>query len=104
MTQACSACSIAPEESRLKGIALFVGAMVFCPCHLPITAAGFAALLGTAWLAQNPVLLYVVFGVTYLFFLIFGVRYVVRWRDRERAREAAHAEHATPAPSSAGAA
>jgi hypothetical protein len=77
--------------------------MVFCPCHLPLTAAGFAALLGTAWLAQNPALLYLVFGVTYFFFLVFGVRYVFRWRERERMKEQQHAMHA-PAPSKAEAA
>jgi threonine/homoserine/homoserine lactone efflux protein len=103
VTQACATCTTAPEESRLKGVALFVGAMVFCPCHLPLTAAGFAALLGSAWLADDPALLYVAFGVTYLFFLVFGIRYVFRWRDRERAREAEHARHA-PAASSAEAA
>ena len=79
---------------------MFVGAMVFCPCHLPLTAAGFAALLGTAWLVDNPALLYLVFGVTYLFFLVLGVRYVFRARDREREREQEHARH-TPASSSA---
>lgn len=94
MTQACAACTVAPEESRLKGVALFVGAMVFCPCHLPLTAAGLSALIGAAWLAANPALLYAVFGVTYLFFLVFGMRYVFRWRDKERQREEAHAAHA----------
>ena len=51
---------------------------------------------GTAWLAGNPALLYIVFGVTYLFVIGFGLMYLVRRRDRERIREALHAQHEEP--------
>lgn len=95
MTQACAAChSTAPPQSRWKGVALLVGAIVFCPCHLPATIAALALFGGTAWLVGNPALLYLAFGVTYLFVIGFGVMYLMRRRDAERAREALHAQHA----------
>lgn len=85
---------IAPDESRWKGVALFVGAIVFCPCHLPVTIAALAALGGTAWLVGHPALLYFVFGLIYIFVLAFGIRYLMRRRDEERAKERVHAAHA----------
>lgn len=94
VSQACTACNtIAPAGSRWKGIALFVGAILFCPCHLPVTLAALAAAGGTAWLAGQAALLYLVFGLTYLLVLALGIRYIVRRRDAERAWERAHAEH-----------
>lgn len=81
-------------KSRWKGVALLVGAIVFCPCHLPATIAALALFGGTAWLVGNPALLYLAFGVTYLFVIGFGLMYLVRKRDAERAREALHAKHA----------
>ena len=96
MTQACAACPRAPGESRLKGVALFVGVLATCPCHLPLTIAALAAVDGTAWLVGNASLLYLAFGVTYLFLVFAGLRYVVRARDDERQREHFHADHASP--------
>lgn len=71
-----------------------MGAILFCPCHLPITIAAAAALGGTAWLAGQAALLYLVFGLTYLLVLFMGVRYVMRRRDEERERERLHSAHA----------
>ena len=108
MTQACTACDkAAPEGSRAKGAALFVGAIVFCPCHLPLTVAGFTAIGALAWLAEFKALLYLAFGVTYLFVIVFGVRYLSRKRDEERRLEAIHEEthlDARPAPANPAAA
>jgi hypothetical protein len=108
VTQACAAClSSAPPESRWKGVALLVGAIVFCPCHLPATLALLALFGGTAWLVGNPALLYFVFGVTYLFVIGFGLMYLVRRRDAERLQEALHGTHGSdiaPAVSSSAAA
>lgn len=98
MSEACAACNVAvPEASRWKGAALFVGAIFFCPCHLPATIGALAAVGGTAWLTGNPWLLYLVFGVVYLLVLGFGLKYLLRRRDEERARETLHAHHAPAA-------
>jgi cytochrome c biogenesis protein CcdA len=38
-----------PEQAENRGLAWVVGAFVICPCHLPLTLWGIAALLsGTA--------------------------------------------------------
>ncbi|MBI2078060.1 MAG: hypothetical protein HYT80_06790 [Euryarchaeota archaeon] len=82
-------------------MALFVGAIVFCPCHLPVTIAGLTAIGALAWLTEFKALLYLAFGVTYLFVVVVGVRYLSRKRDEERRRETIHEEHhidARPAP------
>jgi len=108
VTQACAACeTVAPEGGRLKGAALFVGAIVFCPCHLPATIAAFTAIGALAWLTEFKALLYLAFGVTYLFVIVFGVRYLSRKRDEERRLEAIHEEthlDARPAPANPAAA
>lgn len=105
MTQACAACRTpAPGESRWKGAALLVGAIVFCPCHLPATIAALTVIGGAVWLVGNAALLYLVFGVTYLLVIGAGLRYVLRTRADERALEALHLTHAAPAPSSVAAA
>jgi hypothetical protein len=71
-----------------------VGALVFCPCHLPLTIAGLTALTGAAWLVGRSALLYVGFGVAYLLVLALAARYLVRGRDRERE----HARHGLSLP------
>lgn len=96
MSEACAACeNAAPGESRGKGVALFVGAIAFCPCHLPATIAGISALGGAAWITGNQVLVYLAFGVTYLFVIGFGLRYLFRQRAKERERDALHVAHAS---------
>lgn len=90
----CAACQADPNESRWKGVALMVGATVFCPCHLPATLGAMAALGGTAWLAGQSWLAYLLFSALYVFVIVFGARYVMRSRDREREREAHSSEHA----------
>lgn len=95
LSQACTACNtIAPDESRWKAVALFVGAVLFCPCHLPVTIAAVAAFGGAAWLAGQAALLYLVFGLTYLLLVALGLRYLIRRRDAEREAERLHAAHA----------
>lgn len=98
MSQDCAACNAAvPEGSRWKGVALFVGAIFFCPCHLPATIGGLTIIGGTAWLTGNAWLVYLVFGVAYLLVLGFGLKYLLRRRDEENGRESLHAQHAPAA-------
>jgi membrane protein implicated in regulation of membrane protease activity len=102
VTESCSTClAKAPSESRWKGVALLVGAIVFCPCHLPATIAVLAAFGGSAWLVGSPALLYLAFGVTYLFVIGYALAYLARKRDAERRLEALHAEHTRGATTSA---
>ena len=49
-----------PRSLETRGMAWMIGAFIFCPCHLPITLAALALLLGgTAagvLLRQHPVI------------------------------------------------
>lgn len=98
----CPACVDAstPESiPRWKAPLLFVGFLLFCPCHLPVTFAFVAALgaglTGAAWLFANQVLVYAVFSAVYLVVLFYLFRWFVQRRDRERALDGIHAAHAS---------
>lgn len=41
--------------TTIRGVALIVGAFVFCPCHLPLTLFALTALLSGTGLAWLPV-------------------------------------------------
>lgn len=82
---------------RWKAPLAFVGVLLFCPCHLPVTFAAFSGIavaLGAAWFATQRVLVYVGFSLAYLLFLFVFVRWVLRSRDRERQLDQVHAGHA----------
>lgn len=82
---------------RWKAPLLFVGTLLLCPCHLPATFAGIAALgtalTGAAWLFANKALVYAVFGISYLALLALFLRWVFSARDRQRRLETLHATH-----------
>lgn len=98
----CPACDQELEHQpvpRWKAPLLFVGVLLFCPCHLPATFAVLAAvgagLGGSAWLLGNQLLVYVIFSLVYLGLLGVFLRWVFAQRDRERHREEIHGRHAS---------
>lgn len=104
MSAECPACEQALREEpipRWKAPLLFVGALLFCPCHLPATFAALAAvggaLGGAAWFFGNQVLVYSAFSLFYLVFLVLLARWFLGQRDRERHAERLHASHPTQA-------
>lgn len=94
----CSQCQpVAPQGGRLKRTGAWIGLLLFCPCHLPLTIAGLLLML-SAWglPASEPWMrpvLYAVFGGSFTFFVVVLVRWAMRRRDLERAREAQHEAH-----------
>lgn len=76
---------------------MFVGALLFCPCHLPVTFGVVAALggglTGAYWLFGNQAVVYAFFSVVYVILLAWMVRWFIASRDRERAIEQAHQLH-----------
>jgi membrane protein implicated in regulation of membrane protease activity len=82
---------------RWKAPFLFVGTLLFCPCHLPVTFALLAsvgtALTGATWLFGNRPLVYGVFALLYFVFLFLFLRWVLSARDRERRLGRRHARH-----------
>lgn len=98
----CAGCASAtPTTSRWKAPLLFVGALLFCPCHLPVTFAAFAAVGasvgGAAWFFGHQVLVYATFSIIYIVLVGLLLRWAFRARDREREREDAHRRHASDA-------
>ncbi len=96
-TTCASEAGVAPVP-RWKAPLLFVGALFFCPCHLPLTfaflAAALGGLTGAAWFFTNKVLVYAVFSVVYLVLLFFLLRWLLASRDRERSLAEQHQRHA----------
>ena len=59
---------------RMKKYLAFLGAAIFCPCHLPLWAGLFAGTAFGAFVAQNLAALLVLASVAFLFFLGYGLR------------------------------
>lgn len=95
----CAACiqeAAAEPVSRWKTPLLFVGALLFCPCHLPATFALVAAVgsgLGLAAFFTHKTLVYAAFGVLYLLFVFLLLRWFLRVRNRDQRVETLHAQH-----------
>ncbi len=65
----------------MKKYLAFLGAAVFCPCHLPVWAGLFAGTAFGAFLAQNSIWLFIVLGVGFLFSFGYGLRLVAKERS-----------------------
>lgn len=74
----------------MKSTFAFVGALVLCPCHFPITLTLLAAAGFGGFLTGYLTLVYVVSGLAFLFLFVLGVRYFRRERDEMRAQEHGH--------------
>lgn len=82
-----------------KGPLLVVGALFFCPCHLPVTFGAFAlaaGAIGAAWLTGSQWLFYVVFSLVYVGVMVLFVRWFLKSRQVERERERLHQAHSSP--------
>lgn len=75
----------------MKSTWAFVGAVVLCPCHFPITLALLAAAGFGSFLSGITTALYVVSGLAFLFLLVMGIRTFKREREEIRAQEHGHA-------------
>lgn len=91
MVAPCDACQIEPPKGRVKEASAVVGLLLFCPCHLPVTIAGFVALAaamgvsaGAAWLRPT---LYGVYGAAFLVLIVLLVQMAARRRAFEREHE-----------------
>lgn len=82
---------------KWKAPFMFIGVLLFCPCHLPITFAFFAGLaggvVGFSWFFQQKPLVYFLFSVIYIVLLVFFVRWVIRRRGQDVVHET-HAQEA----------
>ncbi len=58
----------------MKKYLAFLGAAVFCPCHLPVWAALLGGTALGAFLAQNLIWLFGVLTLGFIFFLSYGLR------------------------------
>jgi arginine exporter protein ArgO len=65
----------------MKKYLAFLGAAIFCPCHVPLWAGLFAGTAFGAFLAQNLIWLFIVLTVGFLFFLGYGWRLVAKERS-----------------------
>lgn len=93
----CASCGVPESAPRWKAPLLFVGTLLICPCHLPVTfgilAAAGAGLTGVAWLLSHKALVYGIMSAVYIVALFFFLKWALRARDREREIERAHAAH-----------
>ena len=102
--EACATCRSDGAVERIprwKAPLIFVGAILFCPCHLPLTfgilTALAAGLGGAALVGEHRALVYAVFSVIYLALMFLLVRWFLSARDRDRLDEERHAAHAPQA-------
>lgn len=79
----------------MKSTLAFVGALILCPCHFPITLTLLAAAGFGGFLAGYLIPLYVVSGLAFLFLFVLGIRYFRRERTETLAKEHGHAVGAT---------
>jgi membrane protein implicated in regulation of membrane protease activity len=86
---------------RWKAPLLFVGFLLFCPCHLPVTFGIIAAvggtLTGAAWFFGNKLLVGLVFSALYILVLVGLFRWFLAKRRRDHVLEGLHEAHAAQA-------